>query len=360
MISAPTYLMAKPIGGTCNLGCEYCYYALSGAHRSSHATRMSDQILETYVREYIAIQPEGAEVVFCWHGGEPLLRERAFFERAVALQQRYADGHTIVNTIQTNGTLLTEDTCRWLHDQDFLVGISIDGPRELHDCYRKTKAGAGSFDQVMRAIEMLHRHQVEYNIMAVIHRQNVQHPLETYRFLRSLGTPFLQFTPNVEYVNGQLTPSSVDPVDFGKFYCTIFDEWFQNDVGRVFVQLFDATLSLLMDQPSGVCLYGERCAHAAVLEADGGVYACDHFATDEWLLGNIQDTPLDQLLFNDRMAQFGLKKTILPKSCMACSYRKVCNGECPKNNQYLCAGYQLYFAHTLPVFEHMQREILQG
>lgn len=357
-MSEPLYMMVKPAGQRCNLRCDYCYYLLSGQARTTKATQMSDELLEQYIRQYIAIQPEGVPVEFCWHGGEPLLRDRSFYEKAIALQQHYAQGRPILNIIQTNGTLMTDDWCRFFREQGWLVGISIDGPEPLHDRYRSV-LGHGTFAQVMQAIERMQRHGVEYNLMTVIHRDNARQPLETYWFLRSLGTPYLQFSPNVEWQPGtdQLLPSAVDPLDFGQFYCTIFDEWFAHDVGRVFVQLFDATLALLMDQAPGVCLYGEQCGHATMLEADGSVYCCDHFATDAYRLGNLMTNPLSQMLHSDTMQQFRSLKPTLQKACGDCEYRSLCHGECPKNRRYLCAGYRQYFAHTLPIFEHMKIHI---
>lgn len=369
-LSLPLYLMAKPVGSRCNLHCDYCYYLLSAEKRATRATTMSDEVLEQYVRRYIEIHPEG-EVVFCWHGGEPLLQSRAFYEKALRLQARYAANHRILNTIQTNGTLLSDDWCRFLKEHQFLVGISIDGPEHLHDYYRRHASGEGSFRETMQAVERMNHIGVEYNILAVINRQTAQHPLEVYRFLRGLGTPFLQFSPNVERLpNGMLTASTVDALDFGHFYNAIFDEWFSRDIGRTYVQLFDATLAALMHQPSGVCLFGERCAHAAVMEADGTVYCCDHFATEDYRLGNLMTSTLHDLMFSDQMMQFRNLKTSLAEDCQHCPYLELCYGECPKNRfpmradelppyrNYLCPGYKLYFEHTMPTYRHMAKVIL--
>lgn len=368
--SIPHYVMAKPVSQRCNLECQYCYYLLSGEQRRQCSTaKMSDEVLQTYIRSYIESSVD-SEVVFCWHGGEPLLASRSFYERVVSLQQRFAAGRTIVNTIQTNGTLITPDWCSFFADNHFLVGISVDGPQHLHDAYRHYSNGRSSFMDVMRAIELMQRYRVEYNILSVINNRTAQSPLEVYRFLRSLGTPFLQFSPNVERRNGQLTPSSVSPLDFGRFYCAVFDEWFRQDIGRVFVQMFDATLACLMHQPTPVCLFGQQCGHATVLEANGDIYCCDHFAIEDYRLGNLNDQSLPSILQSDKLLKFGLQKAVLHSDCRTCPYLNLCYGECPKNRfplsadeqppykNYLCPGYQMYFAHTLPTFEHIRRQIL--
>lgn len=332
---------------------------------------MQDEVLERYISSYLELQPDGAEVVFCWHGGEPLLSGQSFYERVMELQQRYRGNHVVLNTIQTNGTLLTEEWCRWLRDHRFLVGISIDGPEDVHDYYRRNGSGRGSFVQVMEGIERMQRMGVEYNIMAVINDRTAAEPLRVYRFLRSLGTPYLQFSPNVERIGNRLTPSSVSAEAFGRFYCSIFDEWYNGDIGQTYVQLFDATLASLMQQPSGVCLYGEQCGHAAVLEADGTVYCCDHFATREYKVGNMMDSSAHDLFFGERMLAFRAKKGDLHEDCRSCPYLELCYGECPKNRfavheqdhapyrNYLCEGYKMYFQHTMPRFLHMKQEILQ-
>ncbi len=374
------YVMAKPTGSRCNLGCAYCYY-LPTAEVVRQAV-MSDEVLEAYIRQYIGLSPVGEEVSFCWHGGEPLLLPRSFYERALALQRKYADGHPITNVIQTNGTLLTDDWCRFFAENQFLVGISLDGDEDCHDHYRTSRAGGGSFRSAMEGVERLNRYGVDYNILAVINDYTAARPLQVYRFLRSVGTPYLQFAPNVERLpSGQLTPSSVSPEAFGDFYCAVFDEWYAHDIGRTFVELFDTTLALLMGFPPPSCIFGETCGNAAVLEANGDVYCCDHFVAPPERLGNILSTPLRDMLYSPVLQAFGEQKNDLSLQCQSCECIRLCHGECPKNRfrtenavgtkggkapsvsendtpkNYLCEGYRRYFEHTLPYFKRMQAHI---
>lgn len=382
----PFYLMAKPAGAACNLACRYCYYLDKSELYASHNTRglfMDDELLEIFVREYISAQPNDA-VMFTWHGGEALLRDRTFYERALALQARYAGGRRIDNCIQTNGTLIDDGWCRFFHDNGFLVGLSIDGPREMHDCYRLTPLGKPTFDRIVRAAAMLDRYSVEWNAMAVVNNVNVRNPLGFYRFFRdTLGCRYLQFAPIVERVaggrmlapdepGGELASYSISPDLWGEFLCTIFDEWVKKDVGKMFVQLFDATLCNWAGVDPGTCTLAPTCGHAAVMEFNGDIYSCDHFVYPSHYLGNIRTSPLIGMIMSGRQQQFGAaKRDTLPGQCRSCRFLRLCNGECPKNRiavtasgekglNHLCEGYHRFFAHSEPYMRFMCEEYRQG
>lgn len=378
-------LMLKPAGARCNLRCTYCYYL--GKQRLYGGARdvMSDDLLERLTRDYINSQPT-SEVLFTWHGGEPLLRPLSFYRRALAMQQRYADGRRIRNSIQTNGTLLTDDWCRFLRDHDFLVGISIDGPQAEHDAYRTDKNGQPSFDGVMRGIDLLNQYGVRWNGMAAVNRLNARRPLSFYHFFRRLGCRYLQFTPVVErtvrceggerlaaveedHSVAQLADYSVTPEQWGTFCCTIFDDWVRRDVGHVFIQLFDATLANWVGAPPGVCTLARTCGHTAAVEWNGDLYPCDHFVFPQYHLGNIADQPLQDMMSSGRQQSFSRMKTAaLPSQCRHCRYLFACNGECPRNRfcqteggepglNYLCAGYHRFFAHVAPYMDYMAAEL---
>jgi uncharacterized protein len=341
--------------------------------------------LERFIESYIHCQTTPF-IQFTWHGGEPLLRGIDFYRKAMKLQRQYGRGREIANCIQTNGILLNGEWCRFFKDNQFLVGISIDGPEELHDCYRKDYGGRGTFARVMKGIELLHTHQADFNTLSVIHNQNVRYPLEIYRFLKSIGSRYMQFSPIVERlgsrddglelltatdqpVDSEIAPWSVDPVAYGQFYITLFNEWVKQDVGRYFVQLFDATLACLVGEQPGVCLYAKTCGHAPAMEQNGDVYACDHFVFPEYLRGNILTQSLVEITLSNIQIAFGNEKqNRLPSQCRNCRYLKLCNGECPKNRilttkdgesglNYLCAGLQRYFNHVLPFMEFMAEEL---
>lgn len=372
-LSRPVYVMAKPIGAACNLACEYCYYLDKGFQ--SRGQVMSDAVLEAFVRQYIEAQTTN-DVMFTWHGGEPTMAGLDFYRKALRLQQRYADGHHIFNALQTNGTLLTDEWCAFLSRHGWLVGISIDGPQPLHDTYRHNRQGRSSFDRVMRGIRLLKKHGCEWNAMATVNAFNASHPLDFYRFFRDeLHCRFLQFTPVVEQADGHVLPFSVSPDDWGTFLCAVFDEWVRNDVGEVFVQLFDATLANWAGEVPGVCTMVPTCGHAAVIEANGDVYSCDHFVGPEYLLGNIAQPPyptLTSLLYSARQQAFGgAKRDALPQQCRACEWLFVCHGECPRTRiqagpnegqgaSYLCAGYQRFFSHAAPAMDFMKDELTAG
>jgi len=382
--SIPLYLMAKPTGSLCNLRCDYCYYLeKKDFYKKSSIHRMSDELLERFIKEYIEAQPM-PEVLFTWHGGETLLRDLSFYKKVVMLQQRYGRGRKISNSLQTNGVLLNEEWCKFFRDNNFLIGISIDGPEHCHDKYRKKIDGDGSFSKVMHGVELLQRYNVEFNTLSVINDYNVNFPIEIYRFLKDIGSQFLQFSPIVERLNadenlklqlpesenGELAPWSVDPLKFGNFYIKIFDDWVKKDVGNIFVQLFDATLACWVGIQPGVCIFSETCGHAGVMEFNGDVYACDHFVFPQYKLGNIYTTPLLTMMLSEKQLRFGQnKRDALPSQCLQCEYLKLCNGECPKNRisttlsgekglNYLCKGYKMYFQHVAPYMDFMANELL--
>lgn len=378
--SRPLYVMAKPAGSHCNLACSYCYYLdkqrLYNPEDKKHM--MSDEMLELYVKNYIEAQT-GADVCFTWHGGETLMRPLSFYQKALELQKKYGKGRRILNCLQTNGTLLTEEWCRFLRDNDWLVGISIDGPQQFHDEYRRSRDGRPSFLKVMKAIRMLNAHGVEWNAMAVINDYNADHPEEFYDFFKSIGCRFIQFAPIVERLTeaediaspiekGNLADFSVSPEQWGEFLCRLFDRWVKEDVGKVFIQIFDATLANWAGVEPGVCTMAETCGHAAVMEYDGTVYCCDHFVFPEYRLGNLRDHTFIEMMSSARQLAFGAyKRDALSRQCKECRWLFACHGECPKNRiartpdgepiNYLCEGYRRYFAHVAPYMDFMKAEL---
>ena len=382
----PLYVMLKPAGAHCNLACKYCYYLeKNNLYQNSHRHLMSDEMLEQFTREYIEAQTM-PQVLFTWHGGEPLMRSIDFYKKALALQKKYAHGKQIDNVIQTNGTLLTDEWCEFFAKNHWLVGISIDGPQEYHDHYRVTPAGKPSWEKVMQGIQLLKKHRVEWNAMAVVNAYNAEHPLEFYHFFRDNGCQYLQFTPIVErlteHEDGRtlasladdreipLTDASVTPQQWGNFLCTIFDDWVRHDVGKTFVEIFDCTLANWMGVLPGICAYSKECGHAGVMEHNGDVYSCDHFVFPEYKLGNIKDQSLIDMLYGEKQQAFSrLKHTSLPRQCKECDMEFACHGECPKNRfekdkygepglNYLCQGYYQYYTHVAPYMDFMKRELL--
>lgn len=384
--SRELYVMAKPVGAACNLACDYCYY-LEKSRTLPHQgprTLMSDAVLEQYVRQYMAAQTRH-EVCFTWHGGEAMLRSIEWYKRVMELQRRYAQGRQVLNCLQTNGTLLDDRWCRFLRDNGWLVGVSIDGPADFHNEYRRTPADRPTFETVMRGIRLLQRHGVEWNAMAVVNDYNADYPREFYRFFKEIGCRYIQFTPIVERrrpdgtlcapcdTDGELTPMSVTPQQWGDFLCGVFDEWVREDVGRIFVQIFDATLACRVGQTPGVCSMAETCGHAAMMEHNGDLYSCDHFAFPQYRLGNIMDHGIAEMMSSERQLRFGeAKRDNLPPSCRSCRWLKQCHGECPKNRfavdpadgtrrlNYLCEGYKKYFAHVEPYMAFMEAELAAG
>ena len=382
----PLYVMLKPAGAHCNLACKYCYYLeKNNLYQNSHRHLMTDEMLEQFTREYIEAQTM-PQVLFTWHGGEPLMRSIDFYKKALALQKKYAHGKQIDNVIQTNGTLLTDEWCEFFAQNHWLVGISIDGPQEYHDHYRVTPAGKPSWEKVMQGIQLLKKHRVEWNAMAVVNAYNAEHPLEFYHFFRDNGCQYLQFTPIVErlteHEDGRtlasladdreipLTDASVTPQQWGNFLCTIFDDWVLHDVGKTFVEIFDCTLANWMGVLPGICAYSKECGHAGVMEHNGDVYSCDHFVFPEYKLGNIREQSLIDMLYGEKQQAFSrLKHTSLPRQCKECDMEFACHGECPKNRfekdkygepglNYLCQGYYQYYSHVAPYMDFMKRELL--
>ena len=286
----PFSLMLKPAGARCNLACRYCYYLdKRGLYaQQGEEMKMSDEVLEEAIRQYIEAQPT-REVVFVWHGGEPTLLPLSFYRKVICLQQQYAEGHLISNCLQTNGTLLTAEWCRFLHDNEWLVGISMDGTEAMHDTYRRTRGGEKTHARVMEAVRLLQQYDVQWNAMAVVNRHNAQEPEAFYRFFKSIGCQYIQFAPIVEHApDGGWTPETITPEAWGSFLCRLFDEWLrQEDIGRVFIQLFDATLANWVGEVPGVCTLGAQCGHALVMEWNGDVYSCDHFVDAKHRLGNV-------------------------------------------------------------------------
>lgn len=382
----PLYVMLKPVGASCNLRCKYCYY-LEKANLYKHTpTRvLSEEMLEQFTKEYIEVQTM-SQVLFTWHGGETLMRPLSFFRKAVELQKKYAGGRRIDNTIQTNGTLLTDEWCEFLHENNWLVGVSIDGPQEFHDEYRRTATGAPSWVKVMRGIQLLNKHNVEWNAMAVVNDFNADYPLDFYHFFKDNGCKYLQITPIVERIvnhedgrhlatltdsdEAPLADFSVTPEQWGSFLCTIFDEWVRHDVGQTYVELFDCILANWVGETPGICVYAKECGHAGVMEFNGDVYSCDHFVFPAYRLGNIREKSITEMLYGDQQKQFSkLKSQLLPKECRECKWLFACNGECPKNRfikdcygnpgkNYLCQGYRMFFEHVAPYMDFMKNEYL--
>lgn len=387
--------MLKPVGSRCNMACQYCYYQEKGN------ALLSEQLLEEFTRQYLEAQTM-PQVLFTWHGGEPLLRPLSFYRKALELQRRYGQGLQIDNCIQTNGTLLTDEWCEFLRENNFLVGISIDGPEHLN-ILRSYHASSHlsphtsppsshtshlslhtPFHDIMGGIGLLNKHGVQWNAMATVNAANADYPVEFYRFFRDIDCQFLQFTPVVEKGErieergkrredrGERKEECITPQQWGRFLCSVYDEWVRRDVGKIFVQLFDATLANWIGEPPGVCSMAPTCGHAAVMEADGSVYSCDHFVFPEYRLGNIKKMTLTAMLYGERQLHFGRqKRDALPRQCRECEFLFACNGECPKNRfindcygepglNYLCEGYRQFFAHVAADMEFMAAELRVG
>ncbi len=388
--SKPFHVLAKPIGPICNLDCEHCFYLVKEKlYPDTRSFRMSEATLDQFTRQYIEGQPENApEVNFAWQGGEPTLLGVKFFQRAVELQEKYKrPGLRISNSLQTNGVLLNDKWGAFLHEHNFLVGISIDGPEELHDRYRRDRKGRGSFRRVMAGLESLKKHEVEFNTMTVVQNDNGDHPEAVYDFLKEVGSRFFQLIPIVEPEgNGKVSYRSVGPEQYGYFLNRIFDRWLEEeDVGTIFVRDFDMLLGLIMGQLSSVCVHAETCGLAAAIEHNGDLYSCDHFVNPQDLLGNValgvpglgvappaspSGSPrqaLSEMIDGGKQTNFGRdKRDALPRCCRECRFLAYCYGGCPKDRlvsapdgepglNYLCAGYKLFYSHTLPVLEKMAK-----
>ena len=397
--SSGLHVMSKPIGPICNLDCEYCYYLhKEELYPSGERWRMPDETLETYIQQYIAAQPaDAAEVTFAWQGGEPTLLGLDFFEHVVAIQKKHQRrGMSVVNTLQTNGVLLDDEWCEFFSSHSFLIGLSIDGPAELHDRYRYDKRGQPTFLKVLEALKLLKKHEVEFNALVVVNRINGDHGRRVYRYLRDNGVQFMQFIPIVEKrgvgVHGepvQLAPETSDsapesdllqlvssrsvlPEQFGRFLNEVFDEWLKRDVGRVFVQIFDQALSAWVGVEPSLCVFRRQCGRAMALEHNGDLYSCDHFVEPDYRLGNIHKLPIVEMAESEQQQSFGAhKESSLPQYCRDCEVRFACNGECPKNRfietpdgeaglNYLCAGYRSFFNHIDPAMKEMAAEVKAG
>ena len=371
--------MTKPRGAICNLDCKYCYFLKKEALFPGSDFRMSDAVLEEYTRQYIVAQPQ-PEVSFAWQGGEPTLMGLEFFRKAVEYQAKYRKpGMRILNSLQTNAVTLDEEWCRFFREHQFLLGVSLDGPREQHDAYRIDKGGQPTFERVMRGLRLLQAQGVEYNILTTVHAANADHPLTVYRFLRDeVGARYLQFIPIVErdnesgYQEGNIvTDRSVRAEGYGDFLMAIFDEWVRHDVGRVFVQIFDVALAAWAGERAGLCVFEETCGAALAIEHNGAVYSCDHYVEPNYFVGNIVDIPLSEIVISEPQRRFGeAKRDTLPQYCRDCEVRFVCNGGCPKNRiistpagepglNYLCAGYRAFFNHIDEPMRYMAAQLRQ-
>jgi uncharacterized protein len=388
-------LMAKPIGPACNLRCQYCFYLEKEALLDQGDHRMSDEVLEAYVRKYIESQPGREPVAFHWQGGEPTLIGLDFYRKVVELQRRYARGKPFTNTIQTNGVLLNDEWGRFLSKGKWMVGLSLDGPKEIHDAYRLDPKGRGSFDAVMHGLDVLKRHRVEFNVLASVTPISAERPLEVYNFLKQAGVEFVQFMPIVERLPDQaaeelglqlavgvrsgedvqtvrMTPWSVEPEAYGVFLCRIFDQWVRHDVGSFTVMSFEWALANYMGRPAGVCQWMAKCGRSPIIEHNGDVYACDHYMYPEYRLGNILTNDLQEMMQSPAQRRFGdAKLDALPKYCRQCPVGPACWGECPKRRfcrtpdgepglNYLCAGYKRFFEHAAPYFQAITKLMQAG
>jgi len=380
-------IMVKPSGPLCNLDCTYCYYLeKKNLYIGKKDFRLSEELLETFIQQYIEAQ-QVPVVTFVWQGGEPTLLGIDFFRKAVGLQKKYANGKTIENAFQTNGTILNSEWCKFFADNKILVGISIDGEEHNHDHYRKTVSGAPTFRRVMKGIELLHTNNVEFNTLSCVNSYNVKYASETYRFLKRIGSGFIQFLPVVERISlhkndkslnlippgakeeAIVTEWSVPAGDFGRFLITIFNEWVRNDVARYYVQIFDVTLANYIGEMPGLCVFSETCGDALVMEHNGDLFSCDHFVYPEYQLGNILSLPMTDLVKSQQQFDFGIaKRNGLPLYCLRCDVRYACHGECPKHRfnftpdgkpglNYLCEGYKMFFHHVEPYMEFMAKEL---
>ena len=385
------HVMAKPSGPICNINCRYCFYLEKEKlyREDKKSWRMNDETLELYVRQYIEAQ-DVPEINFAWQGGEPTLMGVDFFRKAVALQERYADGKTITNAFQTNGILIDDEWGAFLSENRFLVGVSIDGPREVHDRYRLDKGGKPTFDRVVAGIDALKKHEAEFNTLTVLQADNARRPLEVYRFLKEIGSHFMQFIPIVERVAQEAADDELELVDpyfdgrarvsawslgsaqYGRFLCAVFDEWVRQDVGTFFVQIFDVALGAWLGQNPTLCVFSETCGNAMIIEHNGDLYSCDHFVYPEYNLGNVRDKTIREMATSPKQVKFGQdKRDALPTVCRGCEVRFACNGGCPKHRfertpdgegglNTFCRGYKMFFRHADPYMRFMANELRNG
>lgn len=381
------HIMAKPVGARCNLNCKYCYYLeKKNLYKDSSTSQMTESVLENFIRQYI--QSQSAPVIsFVWQGGEPMLAGLEFYQAAVEYQKYYGSGRRIMNAFQTNGTLINDKWCKFFKENQFLIGISIDGPEEIHDHFRCNHHGDGTWHKVMKGIRLLQDYQVDFNTLTVINQYNAGFPLEIYSFLKSIGSNYHQYIPIVEQFataenhyplslvspdykgKTRITDWSVSAEQYGDFYIQIFDQWVRNDVGSIYVQMFDVMLANWIAEPCGLCVFDETCGNAAVIEHNGDVYSCDHYVYPEDFLGNILEESLIEMMLSKKQQSFGTKKRdALPDYCLNCSYLNICNGECPKNRitktpegekglNHLCPGLKSLFKHAAPYMNFMANEL---
>jgi len=381
------HVMAKPIGPICNLDCKYCFYLeKEKLYPGVKNFEMPLNVLESFIRQKIESQDSDL-IGFAWQGGEPTLLGVDYFKKVVELQKKYANGKKIENSFQTNGVLLNDVWCGFFLENNFLVGISIDGPKELHDKYRVYKGGQSSFEKVMLGISYLKKLNVNFNTLTVVNKENSYHPLKVYNFLKEVGSGFMQFIPVVERItnskrenlklvlpgykgSSEVTDWSVEPLQYGNFLCEIFDDWVKKDVGRYFVQIFDVSLESWLGLKQSLCVFNKTCGNALAMEHNGDVYSCDHYVYEENKLGNIIEHPLESLVYSQQQINFGNDKAdTLPNFCLQCEVRFACNGECPKHRfiktpageerlNYLCAGYKKFFNHIDPYMKFMANEFI--
>lgn len=377
----PVYVTAKPTGSFCNLNCDYCYYLEKEKLLVDKSPVMDDSILELFIQQQIEAQP-GQNVLFTWHGGEPLTLGTGYFNKIITFQKKYKRSKIINNSIQTNGLLINDKWCKFLTDNNFLVGLSLDGPQPINDYYRKNLNGSGSFLQIIKGLDLLIKYGVEFNVLAVVNNYSVKYPVEIYRFFKSIGVKYIQFTPIVERIDsktgllvspeksgGIIAPWTVPAYSYGKFLCDIFDEWINGDIGKIFVTNFDATLACHLNLEPGICTHTKTCGHAGVIETNGDLYSCDHFVFEKYKLGNIKEKTITEMMLSEKQLSFGNTKfSSLPDKCIKCEYLNLCYGECPKNRikknsmdnkplNYLCPGLKHYFNHTRNTMKIMADDI---
>jgi uncharacterized protein len=369
----PFHLMIKPAGAACNLSCDYCFYLEKSRLYQDKQTRMDNETLERFTQAYLKANP-AEEIVFGWQGGEPLLMGHEFFEHALELQAKYClPGQRIVNALQTNGTLIDDKWAELFRKHNFLIGISIDGPADLHDKYRRDRGGKPTHARTIAGLKCLQKHGVEHNALATVNRANVEQPLKVYRYLKDLGLEYLQFIPVVERespASRKVTPWTVRPEHYGEFLCKIFDHWARNDVGSIFIQIFESALNVWMGNPPSLCVFAPTCGFALAMEHNGDLYACDHFVYPEYFRGNVTPENLASLVEGEAQAEFGRSKADVSRECVECPVIQLCGGDCPKHRlrtaedgkflSYLCSAYKRFFTHSAPIFKAMAAEIRAG
>lgn len=384
------HLMAKPTSFHCNIGCDYCFYLekenfIKADAGGKPCYAMSDDVLRNYIKNYIASQPT-AEVEFAWQGGEPTMAGLPFFKKALIYQQRFSKGKTIRNSLQTNGVLLDEQWCKFLKENNFLVGLSVDGPEELHNAYRVTKTGQPTFKMVMRAVELLHKYAVDFNTLTVVNNINVKHPKAVYEFLKSINSTFHQYIPVIESRAYQgagnistitvdnsteaLLPFSVDAEAYGDFMNSIFDEWVRKDVSTIYIQMFESALAAWAGYQPSLCIFRQSCGDAMVIEQNGDIYSCDHYVYNDYKVGNILTGKLNKIHDSKKQQKFGRDKGKLSSDCLVCKYKVACHGGCPKHrlttdkngvpHNILCQGYKKIFSHIDPYMQYMAKELSEG